>query len=81
MGLLRYPNSETNFQVATAGTYTYFTARKEGAGIDEARTRFLTQKQRNDLRITGGAPIVHEDERSAKLPEAYKGLGYLAQWK
>jgi hypothetical protein len=52
----------------------------EGASIDAARHRFLTTKQRNDLRISGGAPIEHLDEEAAHLPSTYKGIGSLGQW-
>ncbi|QDS72134.1 hypothetical protein FKW77_003988 [Venturia effusa] len=66
---------------AIAGPYTYLTAKKEGADMDAARHRFQTAKQRNDLRISGGAPILHLDEEAAHLPSVYKGPAALAQWR
>ncbi|TLD32453.1 hypothetical protein E2P81_ATG05429 [Venturia nashicola] len=66
---------------AIAGPYTYFTAKHEGESMDAARTRFQTTKQRNDLRISGGAPIQHLDEEAAHLPSVYKGPAALAQWR
>lgn len=49
--------------------------------MDAARARFQTTKQRNDLRISGGAPIQHLDEEAAHLPSKYQGLTALAQWR
>jgi len=32
------------------------------------------------MRISQGAAIQHEDERAARLPEAYRGIGDLGLW-
>lgn len=73
--------SGINTTIAIAGPYTYFTAKQEGADMDAARHRFQTTKQRNDLRISGGAPIQHLDVEAAHLPGAYKGPAALAEWR
>lgn len=63
-----------------AGAYTYTCVREEGNAIDRVRSRFLKAKEANDLRITRGAGIQHEDDRAARLPESYHGFGDLGLW-
>ncbi|KAF2399335.1 hypothetical protein EJ06DRAFT_557785 [Trichodelitschia bisporula] len=49
--------------MATAGTYTFISARGEGSKIDDARTRFEESRHRQELRITHGEEPIHEGTR------------------